>query len=283
MKLREHHGKDYDWDDLSHAVLDELSIDSDEHKYRHVVIDEGQDFSPMMLRSLAAAVPSDGSLTFFGDMAQQIYGNRMSWRSAGLNVNEVWKFEENYRNTRQIAQLALAIANMPCFLGDADLVEPKSPTADGTLPALVAFKTESEEELFVAQRARSLGQIGTVAVLFRDREQEKKFARALPNFATRLRRDLSSWPTAPTGIFYGTYHSAKGLEFDAVILPHLSEGRLPHPPDVQAFGQDDANARDARLLYVAVTRAKSTLVLTYSGKPTTLFPANAELYKRSGR
>jgi superfamily I DNA/RNA helicase len=216
-------------------------------------------------------------------MAQQIYGNRMSWRSAGLHVNEVWKFEENYRNTQQIAQLALAIANMPCFPGDADLVEPKSPTADGPPPVLVAFKTESEEERFVEQRARSLGQIGTVAVLFRDREQEKKFARVLPHFATRLRRDLNSWPTAPTGIFYGTYHSAKGLEFDAVILPHLSEGRLPHPPDVEVFGQEDATTRDARLLYVAVTRAKSNLVLTYSGKPTALLPTGADLYERSAR
>lgn len=78
--LRSNAGKDYDWDDLAHGVLEEFGVDNDQRYYRHIVIDEGQDFSPMMLRSLAAAIPTDGSLSFFGDMAQQIYGNRMAWR-----------------------------------------------------------------------------------------------------------------------------------------------------------------------------------------------------------
>src|SRR5690606_34025058 len=137
------------------------------------VIDEGQDFSPMMTRSLAAAIPPDGSLTFFGDMAQQIYGNKISWRSAGLKVREVWRFEENYRNTKQIARLALAMANMPYFRDVADLVEPNAPAADGALPALVSLDSEAEQIQFVAKRAQARAQTGTVAVLFRDRALEK--------------------------------------------------------------------------------------------------------------
>ena len=121
--LRQQRGKHYDWDDLSHTVLAEFESDKNTRFYKHAVIDEGQDFSPMMLRSLAAAIPDDGSLTFFGDMAQQIYGSQMSWRNAGINVRHVWKFEENYRNTRQVAQLALAIARMPYFSDDPDLVD----------------------------------------------------------------------------------------------------------------------------------------------------------------
>ncbi|MCP3997335.1 MAG: UvrD-helicase domain-containing protein [bacterium] len=283
-ELRSARGKLYDWDDLSHAVLDEFDDDDSERRYRHVVIDEGQDFSPMMLRSLAAAVPHDGSLTFFGDMAQQIYGHRMSWRSAGLDVRRgVWEFEENYRNTQQVAQLALAIAEMPHFPDDADLVEPKSPTAYGPLPALVSFGTEVKERHFAAQQAVLRGRTGTVAVLFRDRKQEATFVPLLPQPATRLHGELRSWPRSPTGIFHGTYHAAKGLEFDTVILPHLSEARLPHPPDVAAFGQQDAAAQDSQLLYVAVTRARSTLILTHSGVPTGLLPTSADLYQRSRR
>ena len=75
---RQRNGKRYDWSDIASSVLIELSSDRGERRYRHVVIDEGQDFSPEMLRSLATLVPEDGSLTFFGDMAQQIYGRRMS-------------------------------------------------------------------------------------------------------------------------------------------------------------------------------------------------------------
>ena len=281
--LRQKRGKRYDWDDLSHTVLAEFESDEEPRHFRHVVIDEGQDFSPMMLRSLATAIPDDGSLTFFGDMAQQIYGNRMSWRDAGINVQRVWKFEENYRNTRQIARLALAIADMPSFSDDPDLVGPKSPTADGPPPALVSFSSESDELEFVVAQARRLGQTGSVAILSRDRGgDEKIIANALAKQGTRLHRDLPKWPS-DSRIFYGTYHSAKGLEFDSVLLPRLSSANLPHPPDVEAFGANDASTRDQHLIYVAVTRARSNLILTYVDEPTYLLPTADCLYTRSTR
>jgi superfamily I DNA/RNA helicase len=281
-ELRAHAGKDYDWDDLAHAVLEEFPRDESERRYRHIVIDEGQDFSPMMLRSLAAALPEDGSLTFFGDMAQQIYGHRMSWRSAGLEISQPWNFQDNYRNTAQVARLALAIADLPFFPDDPDLVAPISPRADGPPPALVSCPTEEDEIQFLSARALRFGETGTVAILFRDREQERRLPEKVRRSATRLHHDLELWPSTP-GIFYGTYHSAKGLEFDSVLLPFLSNVRLPHPPDVLAFGRDEAAARDARLLYVAVTRARSTLILTYCGKLTSLLPVDETLYDKSSR
>ena len=218
-------------------MLNELRTDDGERLYRHVVIDEGQDFSPEMLRSLAMAIPPDGSLTFFGDTAQQIYGHRMSWRSAGLAPPKIWEFKENYRNTKQIAQLALTLAAMPDFPDDPDLVEPTAPVADGPLPALVDFSSESEEGKFAVARAV---------------EQART----------------------------GTYHAAKGLEFDTVFLPFLSNERWPHPEDVEHLGDQEAAARDSRLLYVGITRARSTLVLTYSGQVTPLLPPNGSLYQQ---
>lgn len=282
--LRNASGKPYDWDDLAQTVVSEFANDGDKRFYKHVIIDEGQDFSPVMIQSLAATIPSDGSLTFFGDMAQQIYGHKISWRSAGLNVQDrdIWKFEQNYRNTKQIAQLALAIAKSRHYRGIADLVEPKSPTADGPPPALVGFKTEAEEMQFVAARAEKLAETGTVAVLFRDRELEQLLPPHVSVTPTRLHRELNSWPRGP-GLFYGTYHSAKGLEFDSVLVPFASSARLPHPPDVTAFGPDDAAARNSKLVYVAVTRAKSNLVLTHTGDPTPLLPTTAGLVQRSQR
>src|SRR5215207_5070335 len=72
LRLRSERHFDYDYDDLSLAVADEFAADKTPRMYQHIVIDEGQDFSPAMLRSLAAAVPADGSLMFFGDVAQQV-------------------------------------------------------------------------------------------------------------------------------------------------------------------------------------------------------------------
>ena len=269
----------YDWSDLAGAVRRELRSDQTGRRYRHVVIDEGQDFSPEMLRSLAEVIPRNGSLTFFGDIAQQIYGHRMSWRSAGLAARDLWRFKENYRNTKQIARLALALAAMPQFPDDPDLVEPTAPAADGPPPVLRRLSNESNERQLVVSRAVELARTGTVAILFRTREQERQFRRHLPRSATRLHRNLGVWPNGP-GLFYGTYHAAKGLEFDTVFLPFLSEANWPYPPDAQNLGVEEAASRDSRLLYVGITRARATLVMTYSGRVTSLLPRTDGFYQR---
>lgn len=282
-RLRTNAGKDFDWEDIAQSVLEELQKDTSARRYQHIVIDEGQDLSPVMLRSLAAAVPPNGSLTFFGDMAQQIYGNRISWRSAGLTVLREWQFQENYRNTKQVAKLALAIASSPHFRDVPDLVEPRAPTADGPLPTLIGFSAADAELPFVAESAKKMSDNRTVAILFRDRRQEAALESLLSAVRpTRLHAELKTWPSGP-GIFYGTYHSAKGLEFDTVFLPYLSVEQLPHPPDVETFGPEDAAARDARLLYVAVTRARSALVMSYSGRMTELLPTDDRLYQKRSR
>ncbi len=56
-----------------------------------------------------------------------------------------------------------------------------------------------------------------------------------------------------------TIHSAKGLEFEAVFVIGLAEGRFPHA--AATFGEQWEEER--RLLYVAVTRAKKYLYLSY--------------------
>ena len=101
-------GQSYDWDDLASAAHRALQQDDAPRRYRHIVIDEGQDFSPEMVRSLALAMSDDGSLTMFADVAQQIYGRRLTWSDAGLNAGTPWKFEKNYRNSPQVAALGLA-------------------------------------------------------------------------------------------------------------------------------------------------------------------------------
>lgn len=168
---------------------------------------------------------------------------------------------------------------MPNFPDDPDLVEPTAPVADGPLPALVSLRSEPEERQLVVSRATQLAQTETVAILFRTRDQERTFLRYLPSTATRLHRELKQWPSG-LGLFYGTYHAAKGLEFDTVFLPFLSDKCWPHPVDVELLGEQEAAVRNSRLLYVGITRARSTLVLTYSGRRTSLLPKTEGLYQR---
>ncbi|MBU1112478.1 MAG: ATP-dependent helicase [Candidatus Omnitrophica bacterium] len=57
-----------------------------------------------------------------------------------------------------------------------------------------------------------------------------------------------------------TIHQAKGLEWEAVFVIGLSEYEFPHP---KSIGNDKALQEERRLFYVAVTRTKSILHLTY--------------------
>lgn len=147
IKIRKSEGYLYDWEDLSQAVYTELLNDNEERMYKHIVVDEGQDLSPMMIKSLVKAIPEDGTFTFFGDVAQQIYGSRLSWREAGLKIikNRIWYFDRNYRNSREIAKFALSLSNSVYFTDRMDLVTPVLPNASSPLPEVLKFKTDKNE------------------------------------------------------------------------------------------------------------------------------------------
>jgi DNA helicase-2/ATP-dependent DNA helicase PcrA len=66
--------------------------------------------------------------------------------------------------------------------------------------------------------------------------------------------------SAPGGVTVMTIHSAKGLEFKNVFLMGLFEGGVPY---FEANSQE-AIAEERRLFYVAITRAKSRLFLSYA-------------------
>lgn len=277
-RLRSEAGRRYDWDDLAGAVLEELGTDDDERLYKHVVIDEGQDFSPQMLRSLAAAIPPEGSLTFFGDMAQQIYGRQVSWKQAGLVVpHGVWRFRRNYRNTPEIAELGLAIAAMPYYREVPDMVEPDEFEPSGPPPSLVQCADTKQETEFVIEAAKAAAATGSVGVLMRRHQDEARFRGAFRG-GQRLHKHMLDWDPGP-GISWGTVHAAKGYEFDTVILVGLSADRWPEPEIVKVRGEEAAATEDGPLLYVGVTRARRELIMTSVGRPTRLLPKNAGLWQ----
>ncbi|MEV0538237.1 3'-5' exonuclease [Nocardia salmonicida] len=272
--------KRYDWPSVAPAVNQALREDDRPRRYRHIVVDEAQDLSPEAIRSLAAAIPPEGSLTLFADYAQQVSGQRTSWKTCGLTVQKIERFVDNYRNSPEIARLAIAMADMPHFRDSTDLVEPKAPQrAAGTKPTLVQCRSEEDEiSTIVAAALAASGGSARVGVLARTRAEARKAIRGIPGART-FHGDMNQWSMA-AGVWAGTYHSAKGLEFDTVLLPFCGSTRMPDPGVVDAFGADEARSRESRLLYVGVTRARSEVVITYTGQLTPLLPPpSSNLYQ----
>jgi DNA helicase-2/ATP-dependent DNA helicase PcrA len=67
-------------------------------------------------------------------------------------------------------------------------------------------------------------------------------------------------PPAPEGVTVASLHAAKGLEWDVVFLPGLTEGNLP----IIHAQTDEAVAEERRLLYVGVTRARERVHLSWA-------------------
>jgi DNA helicase-2/ATP-dependent DNA helicase PcrA len=74
-----------------------------------------------------------------------------------------------------------------------------------------------------------------------------------------LRTAIGQAP-AMEGVTLGSLHSAKGLEWDVVFLPGLTEGTLP----IIYAQADEAIAEERRLFYVGVTRARARLYLSWA-------------------
>lgn len=79
-----------------------------------------------------------------------------------------------------------------------------------------------------------------------------------------LRSDLDSLAGETHAITMMTIHSAKGLEFPAVFVAGMEEGIFPHVHDFGGSDDPGKLEEERRLAYVAITRARKRLFLTYA-------------------
>jgi DNA helicase-2/ATP-dependent DNA helicase PcrA len=110
----------------------------------------------------------------------------------------------------------------------------------------------------------------TDTIIETDDPHERAIAEALQSFLGQQQpgvvngRAAAAWlmageaPTDATGVELLTFHAAKGREFPGVIVTGVEAGLIPH----SSAGTDTARAEEARLAYVAVTRAADFLYLT---------------------
>ena len=255
----------------------------DAGRYDAVLIDEAQDFDPKWFTCAKAAMkePMTGDLLIVGDRNQTSYlRESVSWRTLHINaVGRTKILRRNYRNTREIL-----VAAAP-FADDAEAEDGIAAAAwnpqeaareTGTPPMLIACHNRASEIAeaealvqkllhgrFSQQRIPAL-QPGEIGILYRKKDD------CLDHLVARLERlapvvwlkksmqgpDARQKVLEP-GIKIQTIHSAKGLEYRAVILLFADQIGA-------AVGDEES---DRRLLYVALTRAQEILAVTYSAHP----------------
>ena len=246
-----------------------------------VLIDEAHDFEDDWLRLAAAMTdPAARRLLVLYDDAQSIYQRlrrRFSFTSVGIQARgRTSVLRLNYRNTAEVLGLALRFARglLPERGRDREAgrddeddrvtgVAPSSSGRRGPRPVLIRARSAHEEaELLAARIADAVvagTPLGEIAVLCRTRAQMAPIAEALARRGLPLQSMGSAgfqhfdWSQA--GIRLVTLHSAKGLEFAHVHVAGLQ--RLPW--------RDETLEDAVRLVYVAMTRATQSLVLSCCG------------------
>jgi superfamily I DNA/RNA helicase len=275
----------YDWDDIALYVYKELQSDKRPRLYNHIIVDEGQDFSPMMIKSLIAAVSENGSFSFFGDVSQQIYGSRLSWRDSGINItdNKIWRFDKNYRNPATISAFAKDITDSVYWIKDKDMVAATDFIAKGPKPVLIHFTNKEKELKWLIAQVKSSVSSSSNVVICRNRAIVDEVNSALKRNGltpTIINKDQAGFSNVKD-VYLSTFHAVKGLEFENVFIPFLSDEIFPDKDTLKnASSQESALADELKLLYVAATRSKYGLFISYHGKLSQLFPANSTNYDK---
>jgi len=241
-------------------------------QYGAVLIDEGHDFEPDWYKLIVQMIdPNTNSLLVLYDDAQNIYGQasrkKISWKSLGVQAQgRTTILKLNYRNTLEILSVARGFANELLLERSEDddsvpLIAPQSAGRRGALPELIRVERQEDQLPAIIDRLRhehSHGRrLSDMAVIFRNTWEGEKLHEALERAGIPSRlaegNGKSSLFVVDDTVKLVTMHSSKGLEFPLVIIPGL--GSLPKP------GKDEAD--EARLLYVAMTRATERLVMIH--------------------
>jgi DNA helicase-2/ATP-dependent DNA helicase PcrA len=234
-------------------------IERDDY-FDHVVIDEAQDFSPFQVALLKEQARGN-SFTILGDLAQGIhaYQGIKEWDEFTSLFDEgeadYHQLEQSYRSTMEIisfaneviakAHLSVSLAN-PVFRS-GEKVRVERVTTERRVTAIIdavhQIRTEGVETVAVVGRT----EIECIE-LHSELEEASLSATLIHSKQREYKGGISILPA----------YLSKGLEFDAVIIVDV---------DSTHYLQ---SAQDAKLLYVACTRALHRLCLMYSGQASPL-------------
>lgn len=244
--------KQIEFEDLSSLLYLKYKINSNEtyNKYKHVVIDESQDYNEFVFYTLKK-IMKNSTFSIFGDLAQSIYPYRSieDWNIINSKImnTSILKLSKSYRTTIEIMTEANKI-NKYLLLDEA------IPVIRHGLEVKYINNTSYE---FILDKLIELKKIHkTIAVISKneiDKDNIYDYLKNKIDITNINKNDLKY----NGGICTITSSLSKGLEFDVVIINGIDE---------IYFNSKDKN--DMKLLYVSMTRPLHELFLLYKNNIT---------------
>ena len=214
---------------------------------RHLLVDEMQDYTPVQYAVLARLFSC--RKTILGDVSQTV--NPYSASSAETIERvfpqaDVVRLFRSYRSTVEITAFAQRITLNPDIL---------PLERHGAEPVITRFDSEDAELAALPAILADLHQSAnhSLGIICKTQRQAERVYQAIQVPGIHLLTAEST--TFKEGVIITTAHLAKGLEFDAVLVPFVSAATYQ-------------TQVDRSMLYVACTRAMHQLTLTYSGELT---------------
>lgn len=235
----------------------------------YVIVDEIQDFDEQEIQDFLKA--TNKHFFFFGDTAQSIYNGlpTKTGKKKTVPVEDIASFAKGqhiktfplYRNYR----LPLPVARLVQYVG-VDL----DPFEEST------YKSKENEKPYVLQYSSTDNQLQAIADIIKNKsltdvaillphnwevETVADILRAKGLNVEQKSEDKQNWKNSIDNLDFSTqnpkvmtYHSAKGLQFEAVFLPCI--------PCIEDAYSDDSRRK---ALYVAMTRTYKLLYVMYTG------------------
>lgn len=254
-------------DDAYREVAELLAGTAPVTDYSAIIIDETQDFGPQALKLIRALIPvGPNDLFFVGDGHQRIYSrNRAAMSKCGIDIRgRSRKLYLNYRTTDEIRRYAVALLE-GCEVDDLDDGHDETrrykSLSHGPVPTVLSVDgleaaAEKAIEFIKGWQATAQGEASFCVIASSEKNREAMSrqlqAAGLPCVTISAQ---SNHADSRDVVHFATMHRAKGLEFDVVIVVAPSA----------YFGSPEETQNQRKLLYVALTRAKSGALLLKLG------------------
>lgn len=239
-----------DEDDLPALIYIYMLLEGidEKSKYKHIVVDEAQDYSPFQIY-LINSLSMGNSLTLVGDLAQGIYHYKgiKTWEDI---TDGVFKgkatfitLSQSYRSTVEIIEFANSVLNAQ-GLG---LKSAKPVLRHGEKPEVIKSASRRASVQMIEKIIKNLNSKGkhSIAIITKTYSEGKILERELKKHTdldfTLIKGNEKESPN--TDIIIIPAYLTKGLEFDGTIIYNPTEKNYPD------------NILNQRLLYVALTRA----------------------------